>query len=454
MSLAAVNVAKVYLWGSLIGYVSWDPKREIGTFEYDYKFLNSTVEPSPIKMPKKIGVYEFPELARGTFKGLPGMLADALPDKFGNALIDVWLAKQGRSASSFHPVERLCYIGARGMGALEFKPSSYVGRKSNVPIDIREMVELASSILTNRENVNENLNAEDEKKKKEALTNLLVIGTSAGGARAKCIIAYNEKTGEVKSGQLKTTSDFAYWLLKLDGVSENKDKELSDPKGFGRIEYAYYLMAKDCGIEMSECRLYLENGRAHFMTKRFDRLDGGDKLHMQSLCGIAHYDFNVAGTYSYEQALEVIRVVVSNKKLEALEQQYKRAVFNIIGRNQDDHTKNIAFLMNKDGDRSLSPAFDMSYSYNPTGEWTSQHQMRVNGKRDQFEMEDLIELSKKADLKKDKATKILENITNVFKNWDEYAEKAGVFENFKNEIRKNLRTDLYVKKLTTSKKDI
>lgn len=441
MSLEVVNVAKVYLWGSLIGYVSWDAEREIGAFEYDEKFLKSFAEPAPIKMPKKIGVYEFPGLARETYKGLPGMLADALPDKFGNALIDVWLAKQGRTASSFHPVERLCYLGTRGMGALEFKPNSYKARKSNVPIDIKEMVELASDILSDRKKIKENING-DEKKRKAALTNLLVIGTSAGGARAKCIIAYNEKTGEVRSGQLKSTEEFTYWLLKLDGVADNKDKDLSDPQGYGRIEYAYYLMAKDCEIDMSECRLYEENGRAHFMTKRFDRLKGGEKLHMQSLCGIAHYDFNSAGGYSYEQVLEMIREIVSENKFEALEQQFKRAIFNIIGRNQDDHTKNIGFLMDKKGNWKLSPAFDMSYSYNPKGVWTNQHQMRINGKRDNFTIEDLLEFSKKADLKKNRAIKIIANITDVFKNWEKYAGKAQVFENLKAEVKQNLRTDL------------
>lgn len=427
MSLAIVNVAKVYLWGSLVGYVSWDSVREIAAFEYDEKFLKSSIEPSPLKMPNKIGVYEFGALSKDTFKGLPGMLADSLPDKFGNALIDVWLSNQGRTSSSFHSVERLCYIGSRGMGALEFKPNSYKGRTSNVPIDIKEMVELASSILSDRKQFI------DDKKRKEALTNLLVIGTSAGGARAKCLIAYDEKTGDVRSGQVKTTVDYTYWLLKLDGVSD---------KGYGHIEYAYYLMAKDCGIEMSECRLLKENGRAHFMTKRFDRLSEGKKLHMQSLCGLAHFDFNSAGAYSYEQALEVINQVVAKNKLEALEQQYKRAVFNVIGRNQDDHTKNIAFLMNKKGEWSLSPAFDISYSYNPSGEWTNRHQMRINGKRDDFTRGDLLELSKKADLKNEKAVKIIKNITEVFKKWDNYAEQAGVFDKFKSEIKKNLRTNL------------
>lgn len=437
-----VTVAEVHLWGSLIGHVSWNEKTGLASFEYDQKFLKAPIEPSPLKMPRKSGIYTFSDLNRETFKGLPGMLSDSLPDKFGNALIDVWLAKQGRSTDSFNPVERLCYIGERGMGALEFKPSKYKGRKTNVKIELDEMVKLASSILTDRKKIKETLKKGDDRHMQEAITNLLVIGTSAGGARAKCIIAYNENTGEVRSGQIKTTDEFTYWLLKLDGVSNNKDKELSDPKGYGRIEYAYYLMAKDCGINMSECRLLEENDRAHFMTKRFDRLNGGEKLHMQSLCALAHYDFNMAGAYSYEQAFEVIRNIVSNNLTKSLEEQFRRAVFNVIGRNQDDHTKNIAFLMNKSGQWSLSPAFDVIYSYNPQGEWTSQHQMSINGKRDNFELDDLVQLGSKADLKKSKSKKIIGEVQEVFSNWSGYAKKAGVLKEHEAEIKKYLRLDL------------
>lgn len=435
-------LAKVYLWGSLIGHVAWDEEGELASFEYDKKFLNSSVEPAPLKMPKGKSIYSFRELEKATFKGLPGMLSDSLPDKFGNALIDLWLVGTGRSAGSFNPVERLCYIGERGMGALEFKPAKYKGRKNDVPIEIKDMVELASNILTNREQFSANLKHKDGKKLKESLTNLLMVGTSAGGARAKCIIAYDEKTGEVRSGQVKTTKEYSYWLLKLDGVENNKDKELSDPKGFGRIEYAYYLMAKKCGINMMECRLLEENGRAHFMTKRFDRTDGGDKIHMQSLCAIAHYDFNRAGAHSYEQALQVIRDVVNVDVHLALEQQFIRTVFNIIGRNQDDHTKNIAFLMNKEGEWRLSPAYDVTYSYNPQGEWTSKHQMSLNGKRDEYIMNDLIEFGQKADLKKGKAVAIIEQIIEVILEWEKYAQTAGVFEKHIKEIKKYLRLKL------------
>ena len=436
-----ILVAEVYLWGSLIGYVSWDEEAEFAAFEYDQKFLKAPIEPSPLKMPRKNQIYTFRDLSKETFKGLPGMLSDSLPDKFGNALIDVWRAKQGRTLASFNPVERLCYIGQRGMGALEFKPSSNRGRDHNAKIKISEMVELASQILADREKFKEHLNQSDDHQMQKALTNLLIVGTSAGGARAKCIIAYNEKTGEVRSGQIKTTDDFSHWLLKLDGVANNKDKEINDPLGYGRIEYAYYFMAQDCEIEMSECQLLEENNRAHFMTRRFDRLQGGEKLHMQSLCAMAHFDFNMAGAYSYEQALEVMREVISKNLKNSLEQQLRRAIFNIMGRNQDDHTKNIAFLMDKKGNWSLSPAFDITYSHNPHGQWTNRHQMSVNGKRDNFTMDNLYSLAQRADIKKGKAKKIIEEIKNVFSKWDNYAQKAGVLKDHQVEIKKHLRLE-------------
>lgn len=437
-----INIAEVYLWGSLVGHVSWNEEAELGAFEYDSKFLQAPVEPSPIKMPKNKSIYSFRDLNKNTFKGLPGMLSDSLPDKYGNALIDVWLATQGRASDSFNAVERLCYMGSRGMGALEFKPSRYYNNPNQAPIEVSEIVKLASEILTNSESFKENLLHRGEKKLKESLTNLLTIGTSAGGARAKCLIAFNEKTMEIRSGQVKTSKDFSYWLMKLDGVSNNRDKELNDPKGYGRIEYAYSLMAKACGIDMTECRLFEENGRSHFMTKRFDRKNGDEKIHMQTLCAMAHYDFNMTGAYSYEQALEVIRKVVTNHLPQALEQQFRRAVFNIIGRNQDDHTKNISFLMEKNGDWSLSPAYDISYSYNPNGRFTNKHQMSINGKRDGFTFEDLIDLGLKTDLKNAKCKKIVDEVKEVFLKWNSYAEIAKVPESHIEKVRNSLRLNL------------
>ncbi|PKA12512.1 toxin HipA [Leptospira meyeri] len=437
-----VTLAKVFLWGTLVGYIFWNEEGGFASFEYENDFLNAPVEPSPLLMPKSRSLYSFRNLNVDTFKGLPGMFADSLPDKFGNALIDVWLSKIGRDSKSFNPVERLCYIGERGMGALEFKPATYKLRTKNIPIEIAEMVELASEILSNRKKFSAKLELENQKKLNESLTSLMTIGTSAGGARAKCIIAYNEKTGDVRSGQVKTTEDYSYWILKLDGIQNNKDKELNDPKGFGAIEYAFYRMALDCGILMMDSKLLEENGRHHFMTKRFDRTNGGEKLHMQSLCAIAHYDFNMAGAYSYEQTFDVIRKIISENTRSALEQQFRRTVFNVISRNQDDHTKNIAFLMDKTGKWNLSPAYDMTYSYNPNGQWTSRHQMSINGKREKFQLEDLIELGKKADLKNIQIKSIITQTKDIVSSWKKYAKQSNVPNSLINPIHKNLNLSI------------
>lgn len=438
-----VRVADVIMWGKKIGAIYWDKQKELGIFEYVPEFiLAKDIEPSPFKMRKRKGQFSFAAENKETFKGLPGLLADSLPDKFGNALIDAWLAKKGRSISDFSPVERLCYIGKRGMGAIDYAPSiSGLKKDKDSEVVLSEMVDLASQILSNRESLKEQV-GDDELQTREAMKQLLVIGSSAGGARAKCLIAYNKATGEVRSGQVKCPDGFDYYLLKLDGVQKNKDKEaLSDPKGYGRLEFAYYKMAIKCKIEMSECSLIEESGRAHFLTKRFDRVDGG-KLHMQSLCGLQHYDFNMAGAYSYEQALSTIRELIALKPKRALEQQFRRAVFNVIARNQDDHTKNIAFLMNKSGEWSLSPAFDLTFSYNPKGAWTNSHQMQINGKRDNFNLQDFIELGKKADLSELRVKAIVKEITHIISDWEKYFQEANVPSDLTEMIRGNLRLSL------------
>ncbi|MCB1583542.1 MAG: type II toxin-antitoxin system HipA family toxin [Xanthomonadales bacterium] len=438
-----VTVADVLLWGRKIGAIFWDSARSLGIFEYAADFVEvDDIEPSPFKMKKRKGQFSFAGESKETFKGLPGMLADSLPDKFGNALIDSWLIKNGRNLNDFSPVERLCYIGTRGMGAIEYFPAiSELKKENDKDIVLSEMVNLASKILSEREGVHEHI-GESEEETEEAMKKLLVIGSSAGGARAKCLIAYNETTGEVRSGQTKTPQGFDYYLLKLDGVDKNKDKEtLSDPKGYGRLEFAYYQMANDCKINMEESRLIEENGRAHFLTKRFDRING-KKIHMQSLCGLQHYDFNMAGAYSYEQAMDTIRKLVSGGTKKALEQQFRRAAFNVVARNQDDHTKNIAFLMNKAGEWSLAPAFDLTYSYNPKGEWTNQHQMQINGKRDHFEFNDFVELGKKADLSAAKVKTILREIIEVVAEWENYFKVAKVPSQLVEGVRGTLRLDL------------
>lgn len=428
------TVAEVRLWGRTIGAVALVDGSETASFEYDKSFVQSGIQVAPLMMPLSRRVYYFDALAQQTFHGLPGMLSDSLPDKFGNALIDAWLSVQGRSPASFNAVERLCYTGSRGMGALEYAPAIGPKTRKNSRIQIDRLVKLASEILSHRNNLNVSF---AEKSKEDALKGILNVGTSAGGARAKAVIAWNPVTNEVRSGQVKADPGFEYWLLKFDGVSGNKDKELEDPKGYGAVEYAYYLMATDAGISMSKCRILEENGRRHFMTQRFDRLPAGERIHMQSLGAIAHFDYNMAGAYSYEQALLVIRQL--GLTMAVTEEMFRRMVFNIIARNQDDHVKNIAFLMDKSGAWTLAPAFDVTYSYQPSGVWTSSHQMLMNGKRDNFELDDFRACAKTASMKRGRAEFIVKEVLNVVKKWPEYAEKAGVSDDFKNVILGSLR---------------
>src|SRR5215469_4384426 len=312
-----MTVAEIKLWGRTIGAVSLEDGSDYAAFQYDPEFARSGIELSPVNMPLTDRVYTFPQLPQKTFHGLPGLLSDSLPDQFGNILIDAWLATQGRTPESFNAVERLCYIGTRGMGALEFSPALGPKPRTAKKIEIDALVKLASEVLTHRRNLKTTFASAS---RKNALNDILRVGTSAGGARAKAVIAWNRDTHEVRSGQIAAGKGFDYWLLKFDGVTGNKDKELEDPKGYGAIEYAYYLMAKAAGIAMSECRLLEESGRRHFMTQRFDRLDGGEKLHMQSLCALMHFDFNHAGAYSYEQALFTVRQL--NLPMQAVEEQY------------------------------------------------------------------------------------------------------------------------------------
>jgi serine/threonine-protein kinase HipA len=432
------TLAEVRLWGKTIGAVSLLDGEDVASFEYDGEFAQSGIQVAPIVMPLSRRVYRFPELSRLTFLGLPGLLADSLPDRFGNALIDAWLASQGRQPDAFNAVERLCYTGERGMGALEFAPAIGPRATQSTRIEVGRLVELASEVLSQRNSLQTALAAEGGE---DALRDILRVGTSAGGARAKAVIAWNPESNEVRSGQVKAGKGFEYWLLKFDGVSGNRDKELEDPRGYGVIEYAYYLMALECGIEISECRLFRENGRAHFMTRRFDRHAAGEKLHMQSLCALAHYDFNMAGAYSYEQALLVMRQL--QLPMQAIEQQFRRMVFNIVARNQDDHVKNIAFLMNKSGEWSLSPAFDLTYSFNPAGAWTASHQMSMNGKRDDFTLEDFQACAKTASMKRGRAAAILAEVQATVSKWRSFAEQAGVPDGVREKIQRTLNLKPY-----------
>ncbi len=429
------SIAEVRLWGSTIGAVVLENNSDRATFEYDAKFAGSGIEVAPLMMPLSERIYNFSALSLESFHGLPGLLSDSLPDRFGNILIDAWLATQGRSSESFNVVERLCYTGMRGMGALEFYPAtSPVAQRVQTPIQVDRLVTLASEVLSHRNDLRGSF---DNASKTDALVDILRVGTSAGGARAKAVIAWNPETNEVRSGQVSVGDGFDCWLLKFDGVRGNKDKELAEPEGYGAIEYAYYKMALDAGITMSDCRLFEENGRRHFMTRRFDRLPGGEKLHMQSLCALAHYDFNQAGAYGYEQALLVIRKL--GLSMQAVEEQFRRMVFNIVARNQDDHVKNIAFLMDKSGGWSLSPAFDVTYSFQPSGKWTSTHQMTMNGKRDGFVLEDFKVCAESVSMKRERVSEIIGEVTAVVKRWRDYAEEVGVLSSQRDKIEKTLR---------------
>jgi serine/threonine-protein kinase HipA len=432
-----MTLAGVYLWGNQIGAVSLDEGQQVAAFEYEPDFVRSGIQVSPLMMPLANTVYSFPALSRESFHGLPGLLADSLPDKFGNALINAWLATQGRKAEDFNAVERLLYTGKRGMGALEFRPTIGPRQRKAQNINIDSLVALASDVLSKRNDLQVSFAGSQ---KQDALKEILRVGTSAGGARAKAIIAWNPQTNDVRSGQVSAGSGYSYWILKFDGVSANRDKELDDPKGFGAVEFAYYKMATAAGITMAECRLLEENDRRHFMTKRFDRLESGEKLHMQSLGALAHFDFNAAGAHSYEQVIQVMRRL--GLSLGAIEQQFRRMAFNIIARNQDDHVKNIAFLMDKQGSWSLAPAFDVTYSYNPDGRWTAQHQMAMNGKRDGFTVEDFKSFAHVAGMKRGREKTIINEVQNAVSAWDGIASDVGIEKNMGDRIAQSFRLEI------------
>ena len=425
--------ARVNLWGRRIGAVSWDMERAIGFFQYDPSFLSAGIELSPILMPVREAPYGFPALNRETFKGLPGLLSDSLPDNFGNKLIDVWLAQTGRKIQDFNPVDRLCYVGRRAIGALEFEPT--IGdRNQHNQLEIEQLVELANRILNDRLQLTGQLKDRDDS---EALSNILRVGTSAGDARAKAVLAWNSATGEFRSGQIDKDDGFGHWILKFDGITNNLDKELADPSGFGKIEYAYYLMARNAGIAMSECRLYNEGGRSHFMTRRFDRDLKGRKIHMQSLCALQHFDFNNPRTYAYEQAMQTIRSL--GLGMPVVEELFRRAIFNVVARNQDDHVKNISFLMNRKGEWQLSPAYGVVYAYNPSGLWTRDHQMSMAGKHNDFEHEDVLRFAKSSGLKRSVALRILDEVTVSVRNWCQFAVDADVDKKNINQIERTHR---------------
>lgn len=409
-----VTLAYVNIWGQRAGVVMWNENTESAVFEYEPAFERLGLDLSPILMPlSPHRPYQFTSISKETFMGLPGLLADALPDAYGKALLDRWLATIGRSFAN--PVERLCYQGKRSMGALEFEPAQDTFLEKETKIEINSLVEVAREALNQKTKLDTSLSQD----RKEALVNIIKVGTSAGGQRAKAVIAYNDKTQEVRSGQIDAPEGFDHWLLKLDGVT---NQELGDPKFYGLIEYAYYLMATDAGIDMMPCKILAENGRSHFMTKRFDRIGGKEKLHMQTLCGIAHYDYKMLRAYSYEQVFQVMRQL--RLPYIQAEEMFRRMVFNVVARNQDDHTKNVSFLMDKTGKWRLSPAYDISWSYNPEGRWTSQHQMSINNKWKDITLDDLLTVASSMRIKAPR--EIIEKTIDVVARWSDYATPLGI----------------------------
>jgi serine/threonine-protein kinase HipA len=416
-----VTVAAVTLWGRRIGAVSIGPGERYASFQYEPAFARSGIQVAPVHMPLREAPYRFAGLPDDAFHGLPGLLADALPDRWGTALVDAWLAANGRDRASFDVVERLCYVGTRAMGALQFEPATGPAGASGGDLELPELVRLASEALSERATFVAELSDHPAAAEMQAL---LAVGTSAGGARPKAIIAYNDETGQVRSGQLDAEPGFRHWLLKFDGVSGAGDHGLRDPQGWGAIEYTYYELATAAGIDMTECRLLEENGRRHFMTRRFDRSDGGDRVHVQTVGALEHVSYNEPGTYSYEQAFALMRRL--GLRTPAVEQQFRRMAFNVVARNQDDHVKNTSLTMDRTGAWALSPAYDLTWAYAPGNPWLNSHQMSLNGKRDAFTRADIEAVARNAGLVRGRAGRILDEVRDVVATWPQRAAANAI----------------------------
>jgi serine/threonine-protein kinase HipA len=438
------NLAEIRLWNKKLGALSYDPTTQITTFEYTSSWINTGVEIAPLQLPLPENgqqiKFQFTNLNPSTYKGLPAIFADTLPDDFGNAVINAWLAKNGRDVGSFTSLERLLYTGNRGMGALEFLPALNKPNKKTDKLELESLISMAQHILDQRANLDKSVTSNEMND--DAMSALFQVGTSAGGARAKALIVINQDRTELRSGQIDAPEGFEHYLLKFDGVEEHKNtsETFGDPKGYGRMEFAYYQMAKDAGINIFPSELLIDGDRVHFITKRFDR-DGNRKLHYASLCAMDHADFNQPGSYSYEQLLATARQL-SLPRQDAIE-IYRRMVFNVIARNHDDHTKNTGFILdNPHAKWRLSPAFDIAYSYRKDSPWVNAHQMSVNGKRDGFTREDLLSVGTLIGNFKQESTQIIDEVISVVENWQDYANKAGVFDALATEIAKNHRLSL------------
>jgi serine/threonine-protein kinase HipA len=430
-----ISTAFINIWDERVGAIVWDENTGLASFEYEPTFLARNWDVAPLKMPildAEKRIFSFPELrGTATFKGLPGLLADVLPDKYGNSLINAWLASNGRPSDSMNPVELLCFIGQRGMGALEFEPMLPKQYNETSKIELNSLIRMAEEILLGKQNFSTTLSSEETK----TLSDILKIGTSAGGARAKAVISFNPTTNEIRSGQADAPDGFSQWLIKFDGVT---DQQIGTSLGYGRVEMAYYLMAKEALIEMSECRLFEENDRAHFMTKRFDRGPANEKLHVQSFCAITHRDFNEISSFSYEQLFETMRSLLL--PYTDAEQLYRRMAFNVMARNCDDHTKNFSFIMSKTGQWKLAPAFDICHAYRPGSSWVSQHSLSINGKRMNITHDDLLEVAQKMNIKK--APSIIDQVSLAIKKWPDFAAQTNVKKELREAISKTLVFEL------------
>lgn len=430
-----MTTATVKLWGTTVGYIAMNADETFARFEYDPDFEALGVEPAPLMMPvRSKRIYQFPELHPRSFHGMPGFIADSLPDKYGQRLINVWLAKTGRRPEDFNAVDRLCYTGRRGMGALEFEPTAGPDLGVGKLLDIQELTELASMAFASKETLDTKFDTENGE---EALLDILQVGTSAGGARAKAVIGFNPDTKQVRSGQLTLPSGFEHWLIKFDGVEFSGDWGVADPSGYGLLEFSYYRMAKACNINMMESRIFSENGRNHFMTRRFDRDTEGGKKFMQTFAAIAHYDYYESGQYSYEQLFMVMKRLGLPKS--AIEEQFRRTVFNLVGCNQDDHVKNFAFMMDRKGKWDLSPAYDLCHAEG--SDFTKNHQLSLNGKTNGFDRSDLKDLAEYAGLPRGRDKLILEQTIQAFSGWVDVADELNIPENLKAHVKQTLRLE-------------
>jgi serine/threonine-protein kinase HipA len=422
MSTRAIEVR---IWGQTVGAVALDPESGYYAFQYTPAWRRSGVELAPLMMPltARQEVFVFPSLPE-SYKRLPAMLSDALPDDFGNALIDSWMATHGVSKASITPLDRLAYMGKRGMGALEFSPARGTQRESAQPLAMQKLVAIARNVVHGT--------LVGDAHAKAAIANIIKVGTSAGGARAKAVVAWNPKTDELRSGQFDVAAGFEHWLLKFDGVG--KDFELGTSGGYGRIEYAYYLMAQSAGIGMSACRLLEENDRAHFMTRRFDR-DGNGKHHLQSLCAMAHLDYKQRETHAYEQLFLTINQL--DLDAAASVQAFRRMAFNVMARNCDDHAKNFGFILRQGQTWQLAPAYDVTHAHNPRGEWTAHHLMSVNGKFDHILRSDLLTLASRFSIPH--ASRVLDEVAAALRRWPEFAAQAGLSEDRVREIERDFQ---------------